>query len=319
MVPPAVLLVSPWSDPTWDAGKCPGRSLWDGEGLKNFAASAKCPGDLELCLLSAGSCCSLLQQVVSACPLGPLMSATLSPPVLMPRLPISNPYVACHMYLSFPTSLNSESLVPSHQQNHAVSASLPLSALTGSDLFLHCFLVSSSRPFLYPENTLVWILCHLTVFSTSLPCWGLYSKACSPTGLVMSAIFLSSTVSVLICDDFISCVGWSFQNSDLSVSWAPPLQRPFLPSDSSHSLPRSDSRFFSLSDFLTSTFGFLAHPSGPKSSVFPQGYSPLTHHLFTFLMFPLLVSLLLSSTCGNFMASHCCHSFSGLSLAVFVP
>lgn len=64
-----------------------------------------------------------------------------------------------------------------------------LSALTGSDLFLHCFLVSSSRPFLYPENTLVWILCHLTVFSTSLPCWGLYSKACSPTGLVMSTIF----------------------------------------------------------------------------------------------------------------------------------
>ena len=46
------------------------------------------------------------------------------------------------------------------------------------------------------------------------------------------------------------------------------------------------SRFFSLSDFLTTTFGFFAHPSVPKSSVFPRGYSPLTHHLFTFFMFP---------------------------------
>ena len=215
MVPPAALLVSPWSDPTGDAGKCLGKSSWDGEGLKNFTASAKCPGDLEPCLLSAGFCWSSLQRVVSlgppvlilTCPLCPPMSATPSPPVLMPHFPVSNPYMVYHMYLSFPTSPNSESPVPSHQQNHALSASLPLSALTGSDLFLLCFLISSSGPFfLHPENTLVWILCHLTVFSIPLPCWGLYSKTRSPTGLVMSTVCLSSSVSVLICDDFNSHV-----------------------------------------------------------------------------------------------------------------
>lgn len=196
VVPPALLLASPWSDPTWDAAACPGKSSWDGEGLKNFTASAKCPGDRLLPLLAAAGRLFGTFRINLGMPLRPTHVSPPSPRVLMPHLPVSNPYVVCHMYLSFPTSPNSESLVPSHQQNHALSASLPLSALTGSDLFLHCFLVSSSWPFfLHPENTLVWILCYLTIFSTSLPCWGLYSKAHSPTALVMSticpALFLS--------------------------------------------------------------------------------------------------------------------------------
>ena len=121
---------------------------------------------------------------------------------------------------------------------------------------------------------------------------------------------------VLICDDFSSCVDDPSRTpTSLFLELLPfsDLSCPLTPATHCH----GQTLDFSVSATFwppPSAFSLTPLCPNPQSSLGATVHWPITFLLSS--CFPLLVSLLPSSTCGNFMAGHYCHSFCGLSLTL---